>query len=77
MGEDLLHRSRDVGGDETKKRGGRGKKKKEKKKSPKAGDRYPSLSPRDINFPRLYTVQVFLAWAHEIVCRHRPMEILF
>ena len=30
MGEDLLHRGRDVGGDETKKRGG--KKKKEKKK---------------------------------------------
>lgn len=46
MGEDLLHRGRDVGGDEMKKRGRRGKKKKEKKKSPKAGDRYPSLSPR-------------------------------
>lgn len=30
MGEDLLHRGRDVGGDETKKRGG--KKKKGKKK---------------------------------------------
>lgn len=31
MGEDLLHRGRDVGGDEMKKRGRRGKKKKEKK----------------------------------------------
>lgn len=76
MGEDLLHRGRDVGGDEMKKRGRRGKKKKEKKNLRKpAIDIH--LSPRDINFPRLYTVQVFLARAHEIVCRHRPMEILF
>lgn len=73
MGEDLLHRGRDVGGDETKKRGG--KKKKEKNLRKPAIDIH--LSPRDINFPRLYTVQVFLARAHEIVCRHRPMEILF
>lgn len=42
MGEDLLHVGRDVGDETRKKEEGEGK----RKKSPKAGDRYPSLSPR-------------------------------
>lgn len=72
MGEDLLHVGRDVGDETRKKEEGEEKRKNLRKP---AIDIHPSH--RDINFPRLYTVQVFLARAHEIVCRHRPMEILF
>lgn len=53
MGEDLLH---DVGDETKRKKRGRRKKKKNLRKP--AIDIH--LSSRDINFPRLYTVQVFL-----------------